>query len=66
VRTIQQARKDAGLVVSDRIRTTVTADQSVLDALTLHQGLVSQETLTVDLVLVAGDGDAVSVEKTGS
>ncbi|MFT4468700.1 isoleucine--tRNA ligase [Arthrobacter sulfonylureivorans] len=66
VRTIQQARKDAGLVVSDRIRTTVTADQSVLDALTLHQGLVSQETLTVDLVLVAGDGEAVSVEKTGS
>ncbi|UNK47488.1 isoleucine--tRNA ligase [Arthrobacter sulfonylureivorans] len=66
VRTIQQARKDAGLVVSDRVRTTVTADQSVLDALTLHQGLVSQETLTVDLVLVTGDGDAVSVEKTGS
>ena len=66
VRTIQQARKDAGLVVSDRIRTTVTADQSVLDALTLHQDLVSQETLTVDLVLVAGDGDVVAVEKSGT
>ncbi|NKX50497.1 isoleucine--tRNA ligase, partial [Arthrobacter deserti] len=56
VRANQQARKDADLVVSDRIRTTVSAEQSVLDALNTHRGLVSEETLTVDLVPVAADG----------
>ncbi|MFD1212727.1 isoleucine--tRNA ligase [Arthrobacter sp. GCM10027362] len=64
VRAIQQARKDADLVVSDRIRTTVSAEQSVLDAISTHRELVSEETLTVDLVLVAADGgQEVTVEK---
>lgn len=63
VRAIQQARKDADLVVSDRIRTTVSADQTVLDALSAHRELVSEETLTVDLVLVAGGAQEVTVEK---
>jgi isoleucyl-tRNA synthetase len=64
VRAIQQARKDADLVVSDRIRTTVNAEQPVLDALNAYRDLVSEETLTVDLVLVAADGgQEVTVEK---
>nr|WP_139005439.1 isoleucine--tRNA ligase [Arthrobacter crystallopoietes] len=64
VRTIQQARKDADLVVSDRIRTTVSAEQTVLDALGTHESLVSEETLTVELVLVpSDDGQNVTVEK---
>jgi isoleucyl-tRNA synthetase len=64
VRTIQQARKDADLVVSDRIRTTVSAEQAVLDALGTHESLVSEETLTVELVLVPSDnGQEVTVEK---
>ncbi|WP_372463747.1 isoleucine--tRNA ligase [Arthrobacter hankyongi] len=64
VRAIQQARKDADLVVSDRIRTTVSAGQSVLDAVNAYRELVSGETLTVDLVLVAADGgQQVTVEK---
>lgn len=64
VRAIQQARKDADLVVSDRIRTTVNAEQPVLDALNAYRDLVSAETLTVDLVLVAADGgQEVTVEK---
>ncbi|MGF9663129.1 isoleucine--tRNA ligase [Arthrobacter crystallopoietes] len=63
VRTIQQARKDADLVVSDRIRTTVAAGPDVLAALGRHQDLVSEETLTVELVLLPGDGQQVTVEK---
>ncbi len=65
VRAIQQARKDAGLNVSDRIRTTVTAAQNVIDALEANAGLIRTETLTVDLGTVAADSaePRISVEK---
>jgi isoleucyl-tRNA synthetase len=68
VRAIQQARKDAGLNVSDRIRTTVTAPQNVIDALLANGGLVKTETLTVDLETVPGDSaePQISVEKVGA
>jgi isoleucyl-tRNA synthetase len=66
VRAIQQARKDAGLNVSDRIRTSVTATQSVLDALLSNAELVKTETLTLELDTVpAESGDPrITVEKT--
>jgi isoleucyl-tRNA synthetase len=66
VRAIQQARKDAGLNVSDRIRTSVTATQGVLDALLANAGLVKTETLTLELDTVpAESGDPrITVEKT--
>jgi isoleucyl-tRNA synthetase len=65
VRAIQQARKDAGLNVSDRIRTTVTAAQNVVAALLANTELVKGETLTVDLAAEPADVDepAVVVEK---
>ncbi|MEW1807493.1 isoleucine--tRNA ligase [Pseudarthrobacter sp. NPDC080039] len=65
VRAIQQARKDAGLNVSDRIRTTVTAAQNVVDALLANAELVKGETLTVDLAAEPADVSepAVAVEK---
>jgi isoleucyl-tRNA synthetase len=65
VRAIQQARKDAGLNVSDRIRTTVTAQQNVVDALLANAGLVKGETLSVELTAEPGDAaePAVAVEK---
>ncbi|MEW1811267.1 isoleucine--tRNA ligase [Pseudarthrobacter phenanthrenivorans] len=65
VRAIQQARKDAGLNVSDRIRTSVTAPQNVVDALLANAALVKGETLTVDLDAQAGTAaePAVAVEK---
>jgi isoleucyl-tRNA synthetase len=65
VRAIQQARKDAGLNVSDRIRTTVTAPGNVVDALLANAELVKGETLTVDLVAEPGtvSEPAVAVEK---
>jgi len=68
VRAIQQARKDAGLNVSDRIRTTVTAAQGVVDSLLAHAELVKTETLTVDLVATPADSaePRISVEKIGA
>jgi len=66
VRAIQQARKDAGLNVSDRIRTTVEAGQDVLDALAANADLVKGETLSLELetVLAAGSTEpAVTVAK---
>ncbi|NAZ80825.1 isoleucine--tRNA ligase [Kineococcus sp. R8] len=45
VRLVQQARRDAGLHVSDRIRLTVAADGPVWAAVVAHQNLVIEETL---------------------
>jgi isoleucyl-tRNA synthetase len=65
VRAIQQARKDAGLNVSDRIRTTVTAAQDTVEALLAHAELVKTETLTLQLDTVPAEvkEPQVSVEK---
>ena len=63
VRAIQQARKDAGLDVSDRIRTRVGADQATVDALEAHRELVKGETLSLELDLVTADEQTVTVEK---
>ncbi|WP_411734087.1 isoleucine--tRNA ligase [Paeniglutamicibacter sp.] len=65
IRAIQSARKDADLLVGDRIRTEITADAATVAALHANAELIKGETLSLGLVLVAGpDGDApvVSVE----
>jgi isoleucyl-tRNA synthetase len=51
VRAVQQARRDAGLAVSDRIRLTIGADEPVADAVRAHAGFVTAETLAVSLDL---------------
>jgi len=65
VRVVQQARRDAGLAVSDRIRLTIGADGTVADAVRAHAGFVAAETLAVDLAVhpaaeVAGDPQPVA------
>jgi isoleucyl-tRNA synthetase len=58
VRAVQQARRDAGLSVSDRIRLTVGADGAVAAAIRAHAGFVAAETLAVSLdVRPAGEVD---------
>ncbi|GAB4100235.1 isoleucine--tRNA ligase [Sinomonas halotolerans] len=57
VRLVQQARKDAGLNVSDRVRTTVSARPGVLAAARAHEPLIVGETLSVALALVEADAD---------
>jgi isoleucyl-tRNA synthetase len=59
VRVVQQARRDAGLSVSDRIRLTIGADGALADAVREHAGFVASETLAVSLdVRPAGEVDA--------
>jgi isoleucyl-tRNA synthetase len=52
VRVIQQARKDAGLDVSDRITLVVGADGAVADAVRAHAAFVAGETLATELTVV--------------
>ncbi|WP_415855985.1 isoleucine--tRNA ligase [Sinomonas sp. G460-2] len=55
VRVIQQARKDADLNVSDRIRTSVTARPAMVAAALTHTELLKGETLSVELELNEAD-----------
>jgi len=45
VRAVQQARREAGLHVSDRISLTVTGSDAVWQATVVHQGRIVEETL---------------------
>jgi isoleucyl-tRNA synthetase len=45
VRAVQQARKDAGLQVSDRITLTVAGPEATLAAARTHEALIADETL---------------------
>jgi isoleucyl-tRNA synthetase len=72
IRVIQQARKDAGLDVSDRIAAVVGADGPVADAVRAHTSFIAGETLATELTVVpaaeaapepqpVGDGGEVRV-----
>ena len=61
IRHIQQARKDAGLDVSDRISLTLRCDEGSLAALQAHGEFVASETLATDFAVSAA---AVSGELT--
>ncbi len=72
VRVIQQARRDAGLDVSDRITLVIGADGPVADAVRAHAAFIAGETLATGLTVVpatevtavavpAGDGGEVRV-----
>ena len=72
VRVVQQARRDAGLAVGDRIRLTVAAQGEAWDAVVAHQDLVMTETLAVQFgsagdvaTLPVGDGVVEAVVGDG-
>ena len=75
VRAVQQARKNTGLDVSDRVVTTLGVDDAGADAVETHRDLIQAETLTTELVIdrrsdladrvdavAVGAGSAVTVE----
>ena len=71
VRVVQQARRDKGLDVSDRIRLTIDAPGQVVAAARTHEQLLRSETLALDVGYAAtsdgvggkvGDGVDVRVE----
>jgi isoleucyl-tRNA synthetase len=73
IRVVQQARRDAGLDVSDRISLLVGATPAVSAAVETHREFVAAETLATSLSLdpgasgfrgEVGDGEAVTVSVT--
>jgi isoleucyl-tRNA synthetase len=56
IRAVQQARRDANLDVSDRIRLTLDGREDVLAAAKAHQGLLASETLALDVRYGDADG----------
>lgn len=60
VRAVQQARKDAGLQVSDRIALTLSGPEATLAAARTHEGLIAEETLATSVAYA--DAAEVSVE----
>ncbi|MEY3587196.1 MAG: hypothetical protein RJB32_492 [Actinomycetota bacterium] len=55
IRHIQQARKDAGLDVSDRIALKLTADSESVDALEAHRNFIASETLATEFEILPGE-----------
>ncbi|MGY0537260.1 isoleucine--tRNA ligase [Nocardioides sp. YJ-D4] len=73
IRAVQQARKDSGLNVEDRITLSVTGSETVRQAATTHADLISRETLatTYDVVdslegnpVDLGDGEKAQIAVT--
>jgi isoleucyl-tRNA synthetase len=66
VRAVQEARRSAGLDVSDRIVLSLEAAGEVAQALHTHAATITGETLAVELREEVGDDDAQTVEIDGS
>jgi isoleucyl-tRNA synthetase len=66
VSRVQRMRRDAGLDVTDRIRIAVDGDEVIRTAVQVHHGYISEETLALDLALVAGgNGSMQDVDLDG-
>lgn len=63
IRAVQQARKDAGLNVSDRIELTLAADEKTVAAVRSFEELVAGETLAESVSYDSADELTVSVKK---
>jgi isoleucyl-tRNA synthetase len=74
IRVVQQARREAGLDVSDRIALTLEAPSTVVDAVKTHQEFVAEQTLATSVSYgaageegfagEAGEGETVRVGVT--
>jgi isoleucyl-tRNA synthetase len=62
VRAVQQARRDSGLEVSDRISLTIAARADVADAARLHQDLIAAETLATAVSVQVSDVEHPVIE----
>jgi isoleucyl-tRNA synthetase len=59
VRAVQQARRDAGLDVSDRIVLLLAADAATVAAIEAHRDLIAGETLATTLAAREAEGEMV-------
>jgi isoleucyl-tRNA synthetase len=63
VRSVQQARREAGLAVSDRIALTISGPGDVLAAARTHEALVAGETLATSVAYEEAAEPGVSVSR---
>jgi isoleucyl-tRNA synthetase len=61
VRAIQQARKDAELAVTDRVRVELTVSEQTASAVRTHRDWVADQVLAVQLDVLVGSADEPSV-----
>jgi isoleucyl-tRNA synthetase len=61
VRAVQQARRDAGLDVSDRIALTIGGSATVQSAARTHEALITGETLATSYAVKDADGEGTPV-----
>ncbi|MBB4070854.1 isoleucine--tRNA ligase [Canibacter oris] len=66
VRAIQEARKAAGLNISDRITLELTAEDWAAAALQTHQELIQQETLAKTIKVGSGSAGALQTQAAAS
>ncbi len=64
VRAVQQARRDAGLDVSDRISLVVSADAATAEAARTHADLIRRETLATSYDVLEADVSKPVIELT--
>jgi isoleucyl-tRNA synthetase len=57
VRAVQQARRSAGLEISDRIRLDLAADDTLRGAVEQHRNLIAGETLAETVEISSGPGE---------
>ncbi len=62
VRMIQQARKDANLDVSDKIKLYLGAEEKIMSAISANKDYIMEQTLTSDLLKSAPEKPVYSVE----
>jgi isoleucyl-tRNA synthetase len=62
VHAIQNARKEAGLEVTDRISLVLGGDKDLLDAIRANEDYVTTETLATSLSYDEADGEAATIE----
>jgi isoleucyl-tRNA synthetase len=66
VRTVQNARKEAGLEITDRIALGLGGDAELLEVAREHQSYIAGETLAESVALIANtDGGTVVLGSTG-
>ncbi|MDX6653564.1 MAG: isoleucyl-tRNA synthetase, partial [Solirubrobacterales bacterium] len=61
VRSVQNARKEAGLEITDRIALGLGGDDELLEVVREHESYIAGETLAQSVALGDGNGDAGSV-----
>ena len=61
VRAVQQARRDAGLDISDRVTLTVAGNDAVQAAVRAHERLIAEETLATTVTVLRLDALAPGV-----